>query len=76
MRRLFLVAALLATIGATAARSQTVTSFEIVRQFATFEPSADPSIFFGLYSTRLLTSRPSISSADKRMTFSTRRQTQ
>jgi hypothetical protein len=52
MRRLFLVAALLATIGATAARSQTVTSFEIVRQFATFEPTADPSIFFSAYIQR------------------------
>jgi hypothetical protein len=48
MRRLFLVAALLAAIGATAGRSQTVTPFEIMRQFATFEPSADPSIFFRL----------------------------
>jgi hypothetical protein len=49
MRRLFLVAALLAAVGATTARSQTVTPFEIERQFATFDPNvADPSIFFRL----------------------------
>jgi hypothetical protein len=48
MRRLLLVAALLAAVGATTARSQTVTPFEIERQFATFEPSANPSIFFRL----------------------------
>jgi hypothetical protein len=49
MRNLLLGAVTLAVLGGTNVQAQTpLTPFEIERQFATFEPSADPSIFFRL----------------------------